>query len=98
MELEREASNAEPVAPSRRAFFAAAGAFEVGASVSLLVRPAAAHVTDRTRPSTIIPAADWMNAQKSHKVLDGTSPKLVATEPSGGDRDFMCFGANVTDS
>ncbi len=42
--------------------------------------------------STLTPADEWVNSQKSHKTLDGPSMKLAAADVAGMDREFMYFG------
>ncbi len=45
--------------------------------------------------STLQPADEWVQSQKSFKMLDGPSMKLAASDVAGMDREFMYFGSNV---
>lgn len=42
--------------------------------------------------STLLPADDWVKAQRSYKMLDGASVELDAGELAGMDREFLYFG------
>ena len=45
--------------------------------------------------STLQPADEWVESQKSYRRLDGASLSLAAADVAGMDREFLYFGDNV---